>query len=280
MFYKYPKDTNMVGDGQGGVWLLCDTSEGGHKLFHADQQGEQMFYKFPKDTNMVGDGQGGVWLLCKTTLVDKTVGEYKLWHADKTRERLFYKYTENTNMVGDGQGGVWLLCNKVAQSPPSPSFVVESESMFANMIGLTLESDRHVGKVKIFFEEKGFGYIEDHNAHVSAKSIFMHASQLRDDDDALVPVCAHPYAIQRVTNLIWFLRRDVSFFCRIQLLVFHCRRPRLASTVGSGARRTLWWKRKQATPGSQLDSMQATSRPPWRICQRSPCIRPVSSRST
>lgn len=103
----YPLDeTEITGDGQGGVWALTST-EGSGTLWHANLQREvERYTGYPLDhTKIAGDGQGGVWILTSTD------GSGTLWHADFEREvNLYAGYPlHNTKMVGDGQGGVWLL---------------------------------------------------------------------------------------------------------------------------------------------------------------------------
>ena len=60
MYYKCPKSAKMVSDGQGGVWLLCDTDtadDGLWRLWHANTDRERKYYKYPNSTRMVSDGQ-------------------------------------------------------------------------------------------------------------------------------------------------------------------------------------------------------------------------------
>eukprot|EP00964_Phaeocystis_antarctica_P033927 scaffold19260_cov66-Phaeocystis_antarctica.AAC.8 len=107
----------MVGDGRGGVWLLCDSTDNGVsniKLWRANQNDESQRFEsssvddYPEESKMVGDGCGGVWILCDK---DAPEGSWKLWHADEKGESPRYNYPQNSQMVGDGRGGVWLLCD-------------------------------------------------------------------------------------------------------------------------------------------------------------------------
>lgn len=78
--YSYPYDSQLAGDGQGGVWILCETEDcepqsGDWALWHVTREGERAFYRYPKDAKLAGDGCGGVWVLCETsTLSDPEQG--------------------------------------------------------------------------------------------------------------------------------------------------------------------------------------------------------------
>mmetsp|Transcript_106723 Transcript_106723/g.188998 ORF Transcript_106723/g.188998 Transcript_106723/m.188998 type:complete len:510 (+) Transcript_106723:42-1571(+) len=108
--YQYPNGSQMVGDGEGGVWILCRTQNGHslHSQWHANEQRELELYKYPSGSKMVGDGQGGTWILCATNHYGNS--EFWLWHAKRYREERKYQYPETSQIVGDGNGGVWVLC--------------------------------------------------------------------------------------------------------------------------------------------------------------------------
>lgn len=95
--YKYPAHCQIVSDGTGGLWILCDgdDSEPGYdpnvyELWHVRQYGEVKYYRFPKDSKMTSDWVGGVWILSKT---GAPAGRLTLTHANRYRERTF---TSNT----------------------------------------------------------------------------------------------------------------------------------------------------------------------------------------
>lgn len=94
--WQFPSSCTLAGDGQGGIWVLCDGA-----LWHANLDREKHMYdNYPLDSKMTGDGQGGVWVLKEDTL----------WHANLQRQKLSWDYPETSDLEGDGQGGVWIFC--------------------------------------------------------------------------------------------------------------------------------------------------------------------------
>ena len=61
--YVYPAQSEFVGDGRGGVWVLCPTTgvEGVWRLWqwHASDHAERDLYEYPADSQLVGDGRRG-----------------------------------------------------------------------------------------------------------------------------------------------------------------------------------------------------------------------------
>jgi len=56
--YRYPKETKIAGDGLGGVWLLCETTdstdgeEASRCLWHATKEGERNLYEYPSNAKL------------------------------------------------------------------------------------------------------------------------------------------------------------------------------------------------------------------------------------
>lgn len=55
--YKYPKDAKMVSDGQGALWILCETTEGGEGdaswcLWHVTVHGERNLFSYPSEAKL------------------------------------------------------------------------------------------------------------------------------------------------------------------------------------------------------------------------------------
>lgn len=124
--YRFPADSKLMGDGQGGVWILCDATSQDEdqargsdwSLWHADLSSEQRLYSYPYDSQLAGDGQGGVWILCETEDCEPQSGDWALWHVTREGERAFYRYPKDAKLAGDGCGGVWVLCETSTLSDP------------------------------------------------------------------------------------------------------------------------------------------------------------------
>lgn len=119
--YSYPKGSRLVGDGLGGAWVLCRSTEEVNEdadwvLRHATPEADRALFSYPAASRLVGDGCGGVWILCETA-DEAASGEassaedWCLWHAEPTgEEQCLHKYPKNSKMASDGQGGLWILC--------------------------------------------------------------------------------------------------------------------------------------------------------------------------